>query len=175
MEKEFGVLAAALARASAASGGTKWEWRQSTSWRTDMRILRRVVAIAAMGAGAAVLIAPTSAASLGRASMPNTVAQYFGYGYGAGHHAPIVRTPGMHPERVPRNVRVPRYAGPLYPAPYEAVRCYGEACYGGVEPVPAYPPANAPTPADAIVPTPAVAPSPGPAPEADHQAWGRPF
>src|SRR5215207_1582792 len=85
-----------------------------------------------------------AAESIGRAAMPSRLAQYLGYGYGAGHHAPIVRTPGQHPEHVARNVRMPWGSGPLYPAPYAPVGCYGEACY----------PARAPQ----LAPTPAVAP-----------------
>ncbi|HEX6961419.1 MAG TPA: hypothetical protein VF175_06095 [Lacipirellula sp.] len=139
-----------------------------------MQFLGRAGLIALCGFGAASLDQSTLAASLGRASMPSTIAQYFGYGYGAGHHAPIVRTPGMHPDHAPRNVRLPRSAGPLYPAPYEPLRCYGEACYGSPEPAPAYPPTEAPQPAD-LVPTPAAASPPAPGPEARRQVWRRPF
>jgi hypothetical protein len=85
-----------------------------------------------------------AAESIGRASMPSRLAQYLGYGYGAGHHAPMVRTPGQHPQHVPRNVRVPRSSGPLYPAAYAPVGCYGEACYPAPAPQLAPPPAIVP-------------------------------
>jgi len=39
--------------------------------------------------------------------IPSTSAQFFGYGFGAGHHAPIVRTLGGCPPRVARMVFVP--------------------------------------------------------------------
>jgi hypothetical protein len=68
------------------------------------------------------------AQSIGVARMPSTVAQYFGVGYGAGHHAPIVRTPGYRPERVARVAFVPSYYGPLQPAPYAVVGCNGADC-----------------------------------------------
>ena len=110
------------------------------------------------------LAAEVAAESIGRASMPSSVAQYFGYGYGAGRHVAIVRTPGMHGPHVPRNVRVPRYVGPLYPAPYAPVRCYGEACYGAAPPA---------VPEPAV--TPAVIPVPVTAPVPDRQAWQRNF
>lgn len=35
--------------------------------------------------------------SAGRWNMPSTNAQYFGYGYGPGHHAPMLRMPCCHP------------------------------------------------------------------------------
>ncbi len=130
-----------------------------------MRIHPVVLIAAALCLGAFGPAAEACAESIGRASMPSSVAQYFGYGYGAGRHAPLVRTPGMHGPQVPRNVRVPRYAGPLYPAPYASVRCYGEACYPTVAPVGA--PEQAPTPD--IMPAPVTAPVP------DRQAWRRNF
>jgi hypothetical protein len=140
-----------------------------------MQKVRLLPLLAVFGVGTALVALPASAATLSRATMPSTVAQCFGYGYSAGHHAPIVRTPGMHPERAPRNVRVPRYAEPLYPAPYEPLRCYGEACYG-VEPQgPAYPVAEPHTPVGDLVPTPAAAPRPATPPDGDRQVWRRPF
>ncbi len=47
------------------------------------------------------------AQSFGRWNLPSTTAQVFGYGNGAGHHAPMVRTLGCKPERVPRVAFVP--------------------------------------------------------------------
>lgn len=43
--------------------------------------------------------------SIGRWRMPSTPAQFFGYGVGPGHHAPIVRAPAYHPPRVRRITR----------------------------------------------------------------------
>jgi len=40
--------------------------------------------------------------SLGRWRMPSTPAQFFGYGYGPGHHAPMVRMPSCTPQSVQR-------------------------------------------------------------------------
>ncbi len=45
--------------------------------------------------------------SFGHWHLPSTTAQVFGYGNGAGHHAPIVRTLDCNPERVPRVAFVP--------------------------------------------------------------------
>jgi hypothetical protein len=44
------------------------------------------------------------AASFGRWHVPSTPAQFFGYGYGPGHHAPMVRRHGVQPPVVPRVV-----------------------------------------------------------------------
>jgi hypothetical protein len=94
------------------------------------RFVRAAVICGAIGA--ALVIAPAARAqSFGCLRMPSTVAQYLGYGYGAGHHAPIVRTPGVRPERVQRMAISPQACGPLGPAPYEMVGCYGDACQGG--------------------------------------------
>jgi hypothetical protein len=130
-----------------------------------MRLQRAVLLAVALVFLAVEPAAEAAAESIGRASMPSSVAQYFGYGYGAGRHAAIVRTPGMHGPNVPRNVRVPRYVGPLYPAPYAQVRCYGEACY------PSEAPAAEPEPA----PMPDVMPAPVTAPAPDRQVWRRNF
>lgn len=96
----------------------------------------RLTAGVALVVAALITAEKAPAASFGPSAMPSRVAQYFGCGYGAGHHAPIVRTPGQHPHHAPRYVRVPRAAGPLYPAPYVLVGCYGEACHGGPTPTP---------------------------------------
>lgn len=40
--------------------------------------------------------------SCGRWNMPSTPAQYFGYGYGPGHHAPMLRMPCCQPYDGPR-------------------------------------------------------------------------
>ena len=45
--------------------------------------------------------------SFGPWHVPSTSAQFFGHGYGAGHHAPLVRTPGGRPPHVPRVTVIP--------------------------------------------------------------------
>jgi hypothetical protein len=85
-----------------------------------------------------------AAQSLGPKDMPSRVCQCFGYGWGAGYHAPLVRTPGVYPQRVPRNVRIPADCGSLYPAAYEPLGCSGQSCYEGRPNLssPAMPPAS---------------------------------
>lgn len=60
--------------------------------------------------------------------MPSNCAQWWGYGYGPGQHAPMLRTPGAEPERESRYVRMPRGCGLAYPAPYAPIGCYGNGC-----------------------------------------------
>ena len=122
-----------------------------------------------LAAAVAMLASACEAAAISPSAMPSRVAQYFGYGYGAGHHAPIVRTPGQHPEHIPRYARVPRSYGPLYPAPYAPIGCYGEACYqaptsGTMMPEPVR------TPAPTLVPEPIPASMPAVHPQAGRQA-----
>lgn len=73
--------------------------------------------------------ADAQAQAIGFMRMPSTIAQYVGCGYGAGHHAPIVRTPLQRPAYVQRVTIVPAYQGPLYPAGYAPIGCYGGNCY----------------------------------------------
>jgi hypothetical protein len=118
-------------------------------------ICRAGLAIGVIVAGAAWSTeTPCSAQSIGCYHMPSTVAQYFGYCYGAGHHAPIVKTPWQHPQRVQRMSFAPRQCGPLGPAPYEIYGCYGGQCsmsgrHAPMHAAPAEPPM--PTPAEAMV------------------------
>ena len=141
----------AAAKPDASSGA--FSWVLGGVAMKSIRVIAAVMVAVLCAASAGYV----SAGSIGRADMPSRVAQYFGYGYGAGHHAPIVRTPGQHPGHVPRNVRVPRSHGPLYPAPYRPIGCYGDACYA------------APLPHAA--PAPEAAPVPTAAPVEDRQAW----
>jgi hypothetical protein len=128
-------------------------------------IYRRVL----VGLLAALAVGETSAQaqSLGYMRMPSTLAQYVGCGYGAGHHAPIVRTPLVRPERVPRMTVAPP-CDPLYPAGYQPIGCYGEPCYrtdvwdysvpAAYRPImPAAPTVVAP---EAVIPTPAPSATP---------------
>jgi len=56
--------------------------------------------------------------SFGHWHLPSTPGQFFGCGNGAGHHAPIVRTPGCCPPQVARVSFQPcRYAPPAYVQP----------------------------------------------------------
>jgi hypothetical protein len=126
----------------------------------------------------AMCCAKAGAQSVGCFGMPSRVSQDLGYGYGAGHHAPMVRTWGQHPERVPRRVWAPAAEGPLYPAAYGPIGCYGEACPTAPAPHPALPaphpalPAPEPVPVPAPTPPPAVLPEAMPAPAVSgRQAW----
>ena len=116
-----------------------------------MRSLGRIAAVILLAAAVAGISQMAAGESIGCYSMPSRFSQYLGYGYGAGHHAPIVRTPAQHPYQAPRNVRS---YGPLYPAPYAPIGCYGQTCY----------------PAPALYPTPAPVVAPGD----DRQAWRLP-
>jgi hypothetical protein len=91
---------------------------------------------------------PCHGQSVGCARMPSTWAQYLGWGYGAGHHAPMVRTPWQHPDRVQRMAFAPPQCGPLAPAPYEIQGCYGGHCgeptMNGFPATPHAPPTPAP-------------------------------
>lgn len=116
-------------------------------------------------AAAATSVASQDAAALGPSAMPSRLAQCLGYGYGPGHHAPIVRTPGVHPDHVPRYTRIPRSTGELYPAPYAPIGCYGEACYQYPAAAAMTLPAPVMAPAAAIGTEPTMAPPPVIAPE----------
>jgi len=48
------------------------------------------------------MVGTAEAQSFGRWRMPSTPAQFFGYGYGPGHQAPMVRMPGCTPMSVQR-------------------------------------------------------------------------
>lgn len=45
--------------------------------------------------------------------LPSSTAQYFGYGYGPGHHAPMIRSPGYQPPQVQRLKFIPAKQGPF--------------------------------------------------------------
>ena len=95
----------------------------------DMRLPLRVVRSLLLATALGVVSHSAAAQSFGFYSMPSRFTQYLGYGYGAGHHAPIVKSPNQHPPRVPKHVRAPEMCGPLYVAPYAPIGCYGETCY----------------------------------------------
>ncbi len=90
--------------------------------------VRYVLATAAIGA-ALLTASAAHAQSAGFMRMPSTPMQYLGLGYGAGHHAPIVRTPAEHPPAMQRRTFVPPCYGTLGPACYSPVGCYGPACH----------------------------------------------
>lgn len=70
----------------------------SIAWKTVM--LRPPYCFALL---ATLLLANHSPAQdCGLWDVPGNPGQFFGHGFGAGHHAPIVRTPNRHPHRVPR-------------------------------------------------------------------------
>lgn len=129
--------------------------------------------LAALALGGVAICAAASAQGIGCANMPSTVPQYFGFGYGAGHHAPIVRTPAQQPPRMDRRVRVAARCGPLAPAPYAPLGCYG-GCFGGefAPQMPHYPgmPYQGSLHAPVVMPTPT--PVANPTPQSDNrQAW----
>lgn len=93
--------------------------------------LHRVTAALAAMVVAATAGREAAAQSIGCMRLPSTVGQYFGYGYGAGHHAPIVRTPHQEPQRIARRTFAPPWCGPLQPLPYEPAGCYGPAGCAG--------------------------------------------
>jgi hypothetical protein len=100
-----------------------------------------LVALAVLAGGAFGGAERAAAQCFGLMHMPTTFPQYLGYGYGAGHQAPIVRTPGYSPERMQRMAFAPRGCGPQCPAPYAPIGCYDGACSGcGMSPQSAYPP-----------------------------------
>lgn len=77
------------------------------------------------------------AAAIGYWSLPGNCAQYAGHGFGAGHHAPIVRAPARRTPYVPRVTfdGSYRYAGPYGQCfdcvtSYAAPACAGGNCYG---------------------------------------------
>lgn len=128
--------------------------------------LKTAATLLAAAAAAAAVSPDASAQSIGFYSMPSRFTQYLGYGYGAGHHAPIVRTRGQHPDRIPRRVRGSAECGPLYAAPSAPIGCYGDACYAAPAPY------SAPAPHEA--PTPAAAPMSAVPAVQDRQAWEPP-
>jgi hypothetical protein len=80
--------------------------------------------------------------------LPSTLAQYVGCGYGAGHHAPIVRTPLKRPDRVQRVMVVWPQHSQWQPAGYAPIGCYGGDCMAyehWEHPAPAGVPTMAPT------------------------------
>ena len=85
-------------------------------------------------AGACTVFGGGSACASSWGRTPSRLGQFFGYGYGAGHHAPIVHA-SYKPLHVPRTTQIPEGYGPLGPAPYEVLGCYGQSCNG----VPAQP------------------------------------
>jgi hypothetical protein len=105
-----------------------------------------------------------SAQAIGVYHLPSTVPQYLGWGYGAGHHAPMICSAAQRPARSPRMAKAPLCYGPLGPACYEPIGCYGAPC-GHAGPVLMHPqitatPIAPPTPR--VAPATALAPVPGP-------------
>lgn len=68
--------------------------------------------------------------SIGRWRLPSTPAQYCGYGYGPGHHVPMIRKPHCQPLYVPRLAVAP---GRCSGACFDASGCNWTetACAGG--------------------------------------------
>lgn len=117
--------------------------------------------------------ADARAQGLGWTTSPSTFWQRVGYGFGAGHHAPIVRTPMQEPPRQPRKTVAPSCYGQLGPSPLMMTGCsatrgsggcgcnYGTADHGVpsgevmLAPPTATPdPMPSPAPARSVLPTP---------------------
>lgn len=104
-----------------------------------------------------------SAQAFGAYHMPSTFPQYLGWGYGAGHHAPMICTPAQRPARSPRIAKASPCYGPLGPACYEPLGCHGAPC-GPAGPALMHPPVSATpvAPPPRVAPATAIAPTPGP-------------
>lgn len=112
---------------------------------------RTALAVASATLGWCLLGAePVQAQGFGVTSSPSTFLQCMGYGYGAGHHAPIVRSPWQEPARTQRMIFAPRYYGALEPSPYVITGCtsgYGPGdCGCGAAPTPHAAPSVEPMP-----------------------------
>jgi hypothetical protein len=131
-----------------------------------MRIRSGLYAIALVMACAA---ADASAQAIGVYHMPSTVPQYLGWGYGAGHHAPMVCSAAQRPDRSTRLAKAQPCYGPLGPACYEPIGCYGGGCcmapHASAGPALLRPQVTATPiapPAPRVAPATAIAPMPGP-------------
>lgn len=100
--------------------------------------------------------------------MPSTCAQWWGYGYGPGQHAPMLMTPKAEPERGPRYIRTRDECALASPAPYAPIGCYGNGCncgpYGNGE---GYLPGAGPM----VYPQPTMAPASAAAQRNDSFTW----
>jgi hypothetical protein len=105
-----------------------WRLGIPTPEAFSMMRLRILAAVAAMGLVGSVDVPGAAAQAVGFFHMPSTVGQYFGYGYGPGHHAPMVCTAAQRPDRMQRMAYAPPCAMPLGPMAYEPIGCYGGAC-----------------------------------------------
>lgn len=130
-----------------------------TSWRPALT--------AALAAAATLSVHAAAAQSMGYMRMPSTLPQYFGFGYGAGHHAPIVRTPLKRPDRVQRVMIVGPQHSQWAPAGYAPIGCHDGACMSHEHAyehwehaTPAIMPTTAPQPADGAIPPQSVPASP---------------
>ena len=69
-------------------------------------------------------VSEAQGASVGRWHVPGTCAQWWGCGFGAGHHAPMIRYHHFQTPPAPRNVRAPSECQP-----------HGHCCHGGGSPL----------------------------------------
>ncbi len=73
--------------------------------------------------------ASASAQSFGHYHLPSTLPQFCGFGYGPGHHAPMIRPTHCQPLRVDRFVRMPG-CGACGALPMECFpRCGSPGCH----------------------------------------------
>jgi hypothetical protein len=131
-----------------------------------MKFLTRFAAVGLAASAWMGAADPASAQSTGWMAVPSTTAQFFGYGYGAGHHAPIVRTPAQAPLRMDRRTWLPACYGTLAPAAYATPGCWCGGCYGGLPATmaPAAPGEPSSPAAEPVPPNPEPAPDTTPAP-----------
>ena len=113
---------------------------------------------------------PAAAWLPGFPPLPSTCAQWWGYGYGPGQHAPMLLTPGAEPDRGPRTIRTRGECALMPPAPYAPIGCYHHGCHCGTSGSDAgYLPGASP-----IIyphPHPAMAPAPASAQRDDSLTW----
>jgi hypothetical protein len=71
--------------------------------------------------------------SLGHYHLPSTVPQFCGLGYGAGHHAPMIRPTNCHPPRMQRYIHMPG-CGACGALPMESFpTCSSPACHAQLD------------------------------------------
>jgi len=107
---------------------------------------------------ATLLAGGASAQSFGHYHLPSTLPQFCGLGYGAGHHAPMIRPGKCEPLRVQRYVHVPG-CGACGSMPMESFPgCSSAGCHAQLDQIlqggndgDSYEPTLSPSPADGDV------------------------
>jgi hypothetical protein len=82
---------------------------------------------------ACLMVESASAQSHGFHQVPGTLLQYTGHGFGAGHHAPMIRPTNCHPPRMQRYVWMPG-CGACGALPMESFpACSGPSCHAQLD------------------------------------------